>query len=105
MLKLTKTLLVASTFAVFSLGSVVATADDKIEQQIYQDKNYATVKQKAVQMLQQRGYEVKDIDADDYRMRPALDIEAVKNGQEYDITLSYPDLTILKEKLDNWISR
>lgn len=51
-------------------------------------------------MLEQRGYRVHDIDADDYRGRPVLDVEAYKGGREYDIKLSYPDLRIIKERID-----
>lgn len=42
-----------------------------------------------------------DIDADDYRGQPALEVEASKGNQEYDIKLAYPSLKILKEKLDD----
>ncbi len=51
-------------------------------------------------MLEQRGYRVHDIDADDYRGRPVLEVEAYKGGREYDIKLSYPDLRIIKERID-----
>ncbi|ELA09071.1 hypothetical protein MOMA_01640 [Moraxella macacae 0408225] len=74
--------------------------DDQIETQIYQDKNFNTIKQKAIEMLQQKGYRVADIDADDYRGKPSLSIEAYKNGQEYDIEMLYPSLKIVKEKID-----
>lgn len=77
-----------------------------IEDNIERDPNFAAVKAKATEMLKQKGYTVTDIDADDYRGRPSLDVEAYKSSgfnslaEEYEIKLSYPDLTILKEKRD-----
>lgn len=97
-----KNLVVASLVALVSV-SVVADNDfdDRIEAKVYQDKSYQTVKQKAIEKLEQEGYQVVEIEADSYRFKPALSIEAYKNGQEYDIKLSYPDLVVLKHKLDN----
>jgi len=74
--------------------------DDYIEHQIYSDRNFEQNRAKAIRMLEQRGYRVHDIDADDYRGRPVLDVEAYKGGREYDIKLSYPDLRIIKERID-----
>ena len=71
-----------------------------IEHQIYSDKNFEQNRTKAIRMLEQRGYRVHDIDADDYRGRPVLDVEAYKGGREYDIKLSYPELRIIKERID-----
>jgi hypothetical periplasmic protein len=51
-------------------------------------------------MLEQRGYQVHDVEADSRRGQPVLDIEAFKDGREYDIVLSYPDLKIIKERID-----
>ena len=51
-------------------------------------------------MLEQRGYHVHDVEADSRRGQPVLDIEAFKDGREYDIVLSYPDLQIIKERID-----
>ena len=52
-------------------------------------------------MLEKRGYRVYKIEADDHRGRPAFDVDAYKGNVEYDIKLSYPDLRILKEKIDD----
>ena len=78
-----------------------AFANDYIEQQIYSDKNFEQNRAKAVRMLEQRGYQVHDIEADDKWGKPVLEVEAYKNGREYDITLSYPSLKIIREKLDD----
>ena len=37
---------------------------------------------------------------DDHWGKPVLEIEAYKNGREYDIILSYPDLKIIRETID-----
>ncbi|WP_315043564.1 PepSY domain-containing protein [Faucicola mancuniensis] len=95
---------VIATLAVLPVlfTSVSAMAgDDMIERQVYQDKNYPAVQQKAVNMLRQRGYQVVDVEADDHFFKPALSVEAYKNNQEYDIKLSYPDLKILSERIDD----
>ena len=55
---------------------------------------------KAVKMLEQRGYQVHDVDADSRRGQPVLEVEAFKDGREYNIVLSYPDLKIIKERID-----
>ena len=85
--------------AIVALSAAVAGANDYIEHQIYSDKNFEQNRAKAIRMLEQRGYRVHDIDADD-RGRPVLDVEAYKGGREYDIKLSYPDLRIIKERID-----
>lgn len=97
-----KNLVLASLVAMLSVSAVADNdVSDRIETNIYQDKNFETVKQQAIAKLTKQGYEVADIDADDYRFKPALSVEAYKNGQEYDIKLSYPDLMVLKEKLED----
>ncbi|OSI12565.1 PepSY domain-containing protein [Neisseria canis] len=92
-----KKILLTLTLIGFSAG---ALADNHIERQIYQDSAYEKNRAKAVNMLEKRGYKVVDIDPDDHMGQPAFDVEAFKGNQEYDIKLSYPDLRILKEKLD-----
>ena len=51
-------------------------------------------------MLKDRGYRVHDVDADDFRGQPVLEVEAFRDGREYDIILSYPDLRIIRERID-----
>ena len=86
--------------AIIALSAASASANDYIEHQIYSDKNFEQNRAKAVKMLEQRGYQVHDVEADSRRGQPVLDIEAFKDGREYDIVLSYPDLKIIKERID-----
>ena len=86
--------------AIVALSAATAGASDYIEQKIYSDKNFEQNRAKAVKMLEQRGYQVHDIDADSRRGQPVLDIEAFKDGREYDIVLSYPNLKIIKKRID-----
>ncbi|WP_107860202.1 PepSY domain-containing protein [Neisseria cinerea] len=86
--------------AVISLSAAAAFAGDHAERQIYGDSNFEQNRVKAVKMLEQRGYQVHDVDADDHWGKPVLEVEAYKNGHEYDIVLSYPDLKIIKEQVD-----
>ena len=87
--------------AIIALSAVSASANDAIERQIYSDKNFEQNRAKAVKMLEKRGSRVYKIEADDHRGRPAFDVDAYKGNVEYDIKLSYPDLRILKEKIDD----
>ena len=92
--------------AIVALSAATAGASDYIEHKIYSDKNFEQNRAKAVKMLEQRGYQVHDVEADSRRGQPVLDIEAFKDGREYDIVLSYPDLKrthrllILRYKVD-----
>lgn len=86
--------------AALALTAASSFANDRIERQIYSDKNFEQNRAKAVKMLEQRGYQVHNIDADDHWGKPVLEVEAYKDGREYDIVLSYPDLKIVKEKID-----
>ena len=86
--------------AIVALSAATAGANDYIEYKIYSDKNFEQTRAKAVKMLEQRGYQVHDVEADSRRGQPVLDIEAFKDGREYDIVLSYPDLKIIKERID-----
>ena len=76
--------------------------DDKIKQSVYEDSNFESIKQKAIQKLSNMGYQVEDIDidVDDYRQKPVLEVEAKRGSQEYEIKLSYPDLQIIKIEED-----
>lgn len=85
---------------IVALSATTAGASDYIEHKIYSDKNFEQNRAKAVKMLEQRGYQVHDVEADSRRGQPVLDIEAFKDGREYDIVLSYPDLKIIKECID-----
>lgn len=95
---------VFAVLATLPLMTMVAYADndndDQIEASVYNDKNFGAVKQKAIETLQAQGYRVTDVDADEYRGKPSLAIGAYKNGQEYDIELLYPSLTVVKEEID-----
>lgn len=86
--------------ALIAAAAASSFANDRIERQVYNDANFAQNRAKAVQMLEQRGYQVRNIEADDHWGKPVLEADAYKNGQEYDIVLSYPDLKIIKEKVD-----
>ena len=53
-----------------------------------------------MRILERRGYQAHEIEADDRRGRPVLKAEAFKNGREYDIVFSWPDLRIISERID-----
>ena len=74
--------------------------DDYIEHQIYNDPSFEKKHAQAMRILEQRGYIVHEIEADDHIGRPVLKAEAFKNGREYDIVFSWPDLHIISERID-----
>ncbi len=84
-----------------ALAAGAAGANDAVENQVRNDRDYGAKVQQARQILAGRGYRVLKIEADDYRGRPALDVDAVKGQREYDIKLSYPDLRIIYERIDD----
>ena len=67
--------------AIVALSAAVAGANDYIEHQIYSDKNFEQNRTKAIRMLEQRGYRVHDIDADDYRGRPVCRRQTCWHGE------------------------
>lgn len=105
--------LITATFLALSLAVTgVANADDDydyngydrddlIEQQIYTDAQYAQKRQQAINILKKKGYQVVSVEADEHRGQKTLDIEAYKNGYEYDIKMSYPSLQIIRERRDD----
>lgn len=95
--------ILATVLALSLLTPAVAFADndDHIEREIRTDVNYQANVKKATQLLQSKGYQVVGIDPDVHRGQKTLGVEAYKNGQEYDIRLSYPNLEILSERLDD----
>lgn len=74
--------------------------DDYIEHQIYSNPSFEQKRAQVMRILERRGYQVHEIEADDRRGRPVLKAEAFKNGREYDIVFSWPDLRIISERID-----
>ena len=74
--------------------------DDYIEYKIYSDPSFEQKRAQVMRILERRGYQVHEIGADDRRGRPVLKAEAFKNGREYDIVFSWPDLRIISERID-----
>lgn len=74
--------------------------DDYIEYKIYSDPSFEQKRAQVMRILEQRGYIVHEIEADDHIGRPVLKAEGFKNGHEYDIIFSCPDLKIISEHID-----
>lgn len=87
--------------AILAATASSAFANDRIENQIYSDANFPQKQAQARQILENKGYQVHKIDADDHWGKPVLEIEAYKNNREYDILMSYPDLKIIRESVDD----
>lgn len=65
------------------------------------DPAFAQHHDHALSILQGRGYEVHDSDTDLYWARPVLEFEAYKGSLEYKIVMTYPDLNIIEERIDD----
>lgn len=74
--------------------------DNDIEDRIKNEARYPAVKQRAIRKINTMGYKVKDIELDEQDNRGVFEIEAKSGNQDYDIVLSYPDLTVIKLQKD-----
>lgn len=70
-------------------------AEDRIKKSIYNDPTFDSIKTKAVQKLKDLSYEIEEIEADDYKQKPILKVDANRGDDDYEIKLSYPSLDIL----------
>ena len=86
--------------ALIAAAAASSFAGDRIERQVYNDANFAQNRAKAVQMLEQRGYQVRNIEADDHWGKPVLEADAYKNGQEYDVIIDAKTGNVLSAKRD-----
>ena len=74
--------------------------EDYAQYRMETDPSFARHHNRAVSILQGRGYEVHDSDTDLYWARPVLEFEAYKGSLEYKIVMTYPDLNIIEERVD-----
>ena len=74
--------------------------DDDLEDRVKKESRYPKIKQSAISKLSTMGYQVDEIEIDENDGRAIFEIEAKRGGQDYDIDMSYPDLTILKLEKD-----
>lgn len=109
MKKVTK-LLITSLIITATVGAGAVAHDvydEYVEHSMYQDAHFTANVDKAVALLEQQGYTIKKVEAEAHQPmhlttpQPALQIEAYKGHLEYEMTLSYPDLRVLKTKIDD----
>lgn len=100
-MKLFATSLLVLSLAVTGVAHADNDYDDQIERQVQTDTEFNKKQNEAIAILKKRGYQVVKVEADEHRGKPALSIEAYKNGQEYEITMAYPSLKIIREKRDD----
>ena len=79
-----------------------ASADDHIEQRIYQDRTFGQHAEQLRTGLQQKGYQVMNIKADDHNDKPALKVYAKRQGQAFEMLYTYPDLNLIKSEQRPW---
>lgn len=86
-----------------STGAMVsAGASDRIEQQIYQSRDFGRLAQHIRVDLRRQGYQVMTIKADDHNDKPAIKVYAKKQNQAYEMKYSYPDLKLIESKQKAW---
>lgn len=95
---LATSLLVLGFFA--TIPAYANDRDDVIERQMQTEPQFTQKKQQAIALLKERGYQVTKVEAEVHRGQKTLEIEAFKNGQEYDILMDYASLKIIKEEMD-----
>ena len=69
---------------------------NSIDKELYQP----AIEQRAANKVSNMGYRVKDIDFEQKNNRGVFEIEAKRGSQEYEITLGYPNLNVIKIKKD-----
>lgn len=108
-MKFAKILLASLAISTATLGTTAHAfdGDDRIETSVRQDANFHANVEKAVKILEEKGYSVQKVEADTYKAKrfgkalPALKAEAYKGHVEYEITLSYPELNIVEEVVED----
>ena len=86
--------------AIFLAAEGFDLYEDYAQYRMETDPAFAQHHNRAVSILQGRGYEVHDSDTDLHWARPVLGFEAYKGSLEYKIVMSYPDLNIIEERVD-----
>ena len=71
-------------------------------QSAYRDGNFGTIAQKLRNDLSRSGYQVMDIQSDDYRGGQSLVVYAKKNNQPYELKYTYPGLKLISSSQKDW---
>ena len=72
----------------------------KNQDSIKNESRYPAIKRRAINKVEGMGYRVKDIEFEQKNNRGVFEIEAKRGSQEYEITLGYPNLNVIKIKKD-----
>ena len=71
-------------------------------QSAYRDGNFGTIAQKLRNDLSRSGYQVMDIQSDDYRGGQSLVVYAKKNNKPYELKYTYPGLKLISSSQKDW---
>ena len=69
---------------------------------VYRDGNFGTIAQKLRRDLSRSGYQVMDIQSDNYRGTQSLVVYAKKNNQPYELKYTYPGLKLISSSQKDW---
>ncbi|TXD96928.1 hypothetical protein ES754_07835 [Psychrobacter frigidicola] len=84
-----------------TVGST-AMASNYNNQSVYRDGNFNTLSQKLRKDLSRSGYQVMDIQSDNYRGNQAVTVYAKKNNQPYELKYTYPALKLISSSQKDW---
>lgn len=73
---------------------------DNIEDRIKNEARYPTIKQRAIRKISDMGYKVDNIELEEENNRGVFEIDAKRDGQDYEVVLGYPKLNIIKLEKD-----
>lgn len=65
----------------------------------YEPSNVALTRQKATSTLTRQGFGVKQVKNTHRYGTEVLEVQAVRQGQHYDIILTYPSLKVIEQKI------
>ncbi len=77
-----------------------SSKNDRYKNSVQKDARYDVIRKRAISKVNGMGYQVKDIDFDEKNNRSFFEIEAKRGSQDYEITLGYPNLNVVKIEKD-----
>lgn len=74
--------------------------NDRYKSSTQKDARFDVIRKRAISKVNGMGYQVKDIDFEEKNNRGVFEIEAKRGSQDYEITLGYPNLNVIKVEKD-----
>lgn len=94
--------LLGTTIGCTAMASDYGNQNHNNQSFVYRDGNFGTIAQKLRRDLSRSGYQVIDIQSDNYRGTQSLVVYAKKNNQPYELKYTYPGLKLLSSSQKDW---